>query len=76
MSLNSDPTKQAKEVIFSRKTINKIHPKIFFNDISLSKANSQKQLGLHLDSKLFFDIHIKTILTKVNRTIGLLRKFH
>ena len=32
-------------------------------------------MGLHLDSKLSFDIHIKTILTKVNRTIGLLRKF-
>ena len=32
-------------------------------------------MGLYLDSRLFFEIHIKTILTKVNRTIGLLRKF-
>ena len=30
MSFNPDPTKQAQEVIFSRKTIKKIHPKIFF----------------------------------------------
>ena len=75
MSFNLDPTKQAQGVIFSRKTTKKIHPKIFFNNIPVSKADSQKHLGLHLDSKLSFDIHIKTILTKVNRTIGLLRKF-
>ena len=32
-------------------------------------------MGLYFDSKLFFGIHIKTILTKVNRTISLLQKF-
>ena len=75
MSFNPDPIKQVQKVIFSRKTTKKIYPKIFFNNIPISKANSQKHLGLHLDSKLFFDIHIKIILTKVNRTIGLLPKF-
>ena len=75
MSFNPEPTKQAQEVIFSRKTTKKIHPKIFSNNIPVSKTNSQKHLGLHLDSKLSFDIHIKTVLTKVNRTIGLLQKF-
>ena len=74
ISFNPDPTKQAQEVIFSRKTTKKIYPKIFFNNIPVSKADSQKHLGLHLYSKLSFDIHIKTILTKVNRTTGLLRK--
>ena len=76
MSFNHDPKKQAQEVISSRKTTKKIHPKIFFNNIPVTKADSQKHLGLHLDSKLSFDIHIKTILTKVNRTIDLLWKFH
>ena len=75
MSFNPDPTKQGQEATFSRKTTNKIHPEIFFNNIPVTKADSQKHLGLHLDSKLSFDIHIKTILTKVKRTIGLLRKF-
>ena len=75
MSFNPDPTKQAQEVIFSRETTKKIHPKIFFNNIQISKADSQKHLGLHLDSKLIFGIHIKSILTKVDRTMGLLRKF-
>ena len=75
MNFNPDPTKQAQEVIFRRKTTNKIHPEIFFNNIPVSEADSQKHLGLHLDPKLSFDIHIKTILTTVNRTIGLIRKF-
>ena len=75
MSFNPDPTKQAQEIIFRRKTTKKAHPKIFFNNIPVSKVDSQKHLGLHLGSKLSFEIHIKTVLTKVNRTIGLLRKF-
>ena len=75
MSFNPDPTKQAQEVIFSRKITKKFHPKIFSNNISVSKADYQNYLGLHLDSKLSFGIHIKTVLTKVNRTIDLLRKF-
>ena len=75
MSFNRNPTKQAQEVIFSRKTTKKTHPKIFFNNISVGKTDSQKHLGVHLDSKLSLDIHVKTILTKVNRTIGLLQKF-
>ena len=75
MSFNPDPTKQAQKVIFSRKTTKKIHSKIFFMNIPVSKASSDKHLGPHLDSKLYFDIHIKTILTKAKRTIGLLRKF-
>ena len=75
MIFNPDPIRQVQKVIFNRKTTKKIYPKIFFNNIPVSKANSQKYLGLHLDSKSFFDIHIKIILTKVNRTIGLLRKF-
>ena len=39
MSFNPDPTKQAQEVIFSRKTTERIHPKIFFNNILVSKFN-------------------------------------
>ena len=54
MSLNPDPTKQAQDVIFSRNTTKKIHPKIFFNNIPVSKADFQKHLGLHLESKLSF----------------------
>ena len=41
MNINSYLTKQAQEVIFSRKITKKIHPKIFFYNIPVSKADSQ-----------------------------------
>ena len=44
-----------------------IHTKILFSNIPVSKSNSQKHLELHLNSKLSFEIHIKTILTIVNK---------
>ena len=75
MGFDPDPTTQAQKVNFSRKTAKKIHPKIFFSDIPVSKVYSQKHLGLRLDSKLSFEIYAKTILTKVNRIIRLLQKF-
>ena len=48
------------------------HPKIFFKNILACKVNPQKLLGLHLDSKLSFDFHIKTNFIKVNKTIAFL----
>ena len=46
---------------------------MFFSNIPVSGADSQKRLRLHLDfKKLPLDTHIKIILTKVNNTIGLL----
>ena len=38
------------------------------------KTNSQKHLGVVLDNRLLFEDHLKMILNKVNKTIGLLRK--
>ena len=37
-------------------------------------VNLKKHLGIILDSKLTFEDHYKTVLSKTNRTIGLLRK--
>ena len=48
MSFNPDFTKQAQEAIFSRQTRKEIYSKIFFNNILVSEADSQKHLGLHL----------------------------
>ena len=62
-SLNPDLPKQAQETIFSRKTTKKIHPKIIFNNILVTKDDSQNHLDLHFDSKLSFDIHMETMFT-------------
>ena len=40
------------------------------------ETNSQKHLGVVLDNRLSFEDHLKMILNKVNKTIGLLRKLH
>ena len=74
MSCNPDPSKQAQEGIFSRKLKNVSHPPLVFNNANVSSCKSQKHLGILLDSKLTFEEHYKTILSKTNRTIGLLRK--
>ena len=39
-----------------------------------SETNSQKHLSVALDNRLSLEDHLKMILKKVNKTIGLLRK--
>ena len=74
MNFNSDPTKQALEVIFSRKTTKLPHPPLVFNNTNVTQLIYQKHLGIILDSKLTFESHINMVTTKINKTIGLLLK--
>ena len=74
MSFNPDPSKQAQEVIFSRKIKKPNHPELIFNNIPVNQTPYQKHLGMFLDSKLNFSEHLKYITNKVNKSIGLLRK--
>ena len=74
MSFNPDPSKQAQEIIFSRKTKKICHPSLRFNNSIVSQSLYQKHLGIFLDARLTFEEHMKVITTKVNKTIGLLRK--
>ena len=76
MSFNSDTSKQAQEVIFSRKTKKRIPSSLAFNNNNVPETNSQNHLGVVLDNRLSFEDHLKMILNKVNKTIGLLRKLH
>ena len=74
MSFNAEPSKQAQEVIFSFKLQKLSHPSIYFNNNPIEQVLSEKHLGMILDAKLNFQEHIKNLLTKVNKTIGLLWK--
>ena len=76
MSFNFDPTKQAQEVVFSRKLQKSIYPPLHFNNFALTQSTTQKHLGMLLDVKLDFQEHLKNIYSKANKTLGLLRKFH
>ena len=62
MNFNPDPTKQAHEVIFSRKTKEIYYPPLAFNNTNVSQSSSQKHLGVMLDSKVIFDEHLKMYL--------------
>ena len=68
MSFNPDPSKQAQEVIFSRKTKKEYHRPLTFNNYNVSETNSQKHLGVVLDNRLSFKDHLKMILNRVNKT--------
>ena len=75
MGFNPDPNKQAQEVLFSRKIQKSSQPSLIFNNI-VTLSIAQKHLGMALDTKLGFQKHFKNILSKINKTIGLLWKLH
>ena len=70
---NPDVSKQAQEVIFSRRIKKMLHPTLPSNNIPLSNSLFEKHFGLTLDIKLNFWEHIKQ---KNSKTMGLLLKFH
>ena len=75
MSYNPDPTKQTQEIIFSRKTSQRNHPGLMFNKSIVNVTTIRKHLGMIFNSKLSFEEHLKSVLKKVSKTVGLLRKF-
>ena len=75
MTFNPDRSKQAQEIIFSRKLKKATHPPLLFSNNNVSQVNSQTHLGAILDVKLTFEEHLKNVFNKINKTIGLLKKF-
>ena len=75
-SFNPDSSKQAQEVIFSRK-INKVyHPPPSLNNSTVQQISSQKHLGIHLDEELTFKHQIYEKINKANEGIGIIRKLN
>ena len=68
------PKQTSSRSHFSRKLKNVSHPPLVFNNVNVSSWKSQKHLGILLDAKLTLGEHYKTIFSKTNRTIELLRK--
>ena len=66
MVFNPDATKQAPEVIFSRKSHSPKLPDLYFNSLVVEKVKTQKHLGLKLDEKLNFKEHLKDKFATVN----------
>ena len=76
ISFNPDPTKQAKEVIFSIKIIPGTHLSFFCNNSLIEQDTTKKHLGLTLDHKLTFQYHVNKKIQKTMKGIGLLKKLH
>ena len=78
MSFNPDLSKQAQEVLFSKKKNISYHPDLYFNQSKVKVVPAQKHLGLILDNKLNFNLHLKTVIDKITKSINVLRKlrFH
>ena len=74
MHFNPDPNKQANEVIFSRKSKVHSHPPLTFNNNDVKKCPHQKHLGIILDSKLDFNIHVDNKIKKCYRMIGIIKR--
>ena len=68
MSFNLDPTKQAVQVVFTRKSKQIDHP-----NIEVKTVNDHKHLGLILDSKLSFISHINEKISKAHKGLGIIK---
>ena len=67
-------SKLAQEVIFFRKHQNSNHDSIYFDHNLFQQVPSEKYLGMHLDAKINFQEHLDSLMSKVDKTIGLLHK--
>ena len=74
MSFNPDVSKQAQEVIFSRKQAKSVHPDLVFNNTPVHQTHYQKHLGVYLDMKLKFKLHIKEHFSKAMKGICIIKK--
>ena len=76
MIFNPDASKQAQEIVFSRKAIASNHKNVYFNNIPVIRENIRKHLGLFLDfdSKLSFLDHINKNINKAAKGVNVMKE--
>ena len=74
-TFNPDPKKQAQDIIRGHKTSKRNQPGLMFNNNIVNLTNTRKHLAIILDLKLSFGKHLKSVLSKLSKTIGLLQWF-
>ena len=74
MPFSPDVSKQAHEVVFSKKQAKLVHPDPAFNNTPVHQTHCQKHLGVYLDMKLNFKIHIKENISKAMKKISIIKK--
>ena len=76
MNSSPGPSKQDQEVTFSAKLQKANYNIVYFNRTSVRPVHHKKHFWMHVDTKLNFQEHLNNVLSKVNKTIGLLHKIH
>ena len=76
MSFNLDITKEAEEIIFSRKKNDAGHPRLYFSNARIQRQPVQKHLGFFLDEKLLFLEDIDVKIKKATVGVNLMRKLN
>ena len=77
MQFNPGPNKQANRVIFSQKSNSNSfpYPSVKIDENNIAKCPHQKDIGIVLEYKLNFNIHIYQKVKKSNKLIGLMKRF-
>ena len=73
MEFNPDPTKQAKEVLFSCKKVSPYHPDLFFNGTPVTREKEHEHLGLTMQFNLLFERHLNEKMIKAKKNTGILK---
>ena len=66
MKFNPHLSKQAQEIIFSRKVSKSFGPYVHFDNNLVNKGSVCKHVGIILDSKWSFEDYLKYLMAKVN----------
>ena len=75
MSFNPDISKQAQEVIFSRKQAKSVNPDLVFNNTPVHQTHSLPETFRSIfRQKLNFKLHIKEKISKVMKGICIIKK--
>ena len=76
MIFNPDISKQAVEVVFSKKQPPSVYTDLTFNGIPVKKVSETKHLGVILDSKLSFKSHISAKISIARKGVGIIKKIY
>ena len=69
-----DPEKSLALIIPHKITTSILDIQLNFNNNSVTLKDSVKYLGIPIDSRLNFDVHINTLTGKIARSLGVITK--
>ena len=49
-------------------------PRVYFNNLAVASCEAHKHLGLLLDKRLAFDLHVEEMILRANKRVGLITR--